>query len=48
MPITDNFNDYTAGLTGPICGAFDIVPDDTADLPRSPVALWSVGPVMSR
>ena len=34
MPITDNFNDYTAGLTGPICGAFDIVPDDTADLPQ--------------
>jgi hypothetical protein len=21
-------------LTGPICGAFDIVPDDTADLPQ--------------
>ncbi|UWR19279.1 spike base protein, RCAP_Rcc01079 family [Sulfitobacter pontiacus] len=34
MPITDNFTDYTAGLTGPICGAFDIVPDDTADLPQ--------------
>ncbi|MEH6674291.1 spike base protein, RCAP_Rcc01079 family [Sulfitobacter sp.] len=32
MPITDNFSDYTAGLTGPICGAFDVVPDDAADL----------------
>jgi hypothetical protein len=34
MPITDNFRDYTAGLTGPICGAFDVVPDDAADLPQ--------------
>ena len=34
MPITDNFNDYAAGLPGPIRVAFDIVPDDTADLPQ--------------
>lgn len=32
MPIFDNFQDYNVGLTGPICGGFDISPDDDSDL----------------
>ncbi len=32
MPTTDNFHDYSAGLTGPICGGFSITPDDAADI----------------
>ncbi|WP_341232756.1 hypothetical protein [uncultured Sulfitobacter sp.] len=32
MPTTDNFHDYSAGLTGPICGGFPITPDDAADI----------------
>jgi hypothetical protein len=32
MPTIDNFHDYSAGLTGPICGGFDILPDDAADI----------------
>jgi hypothetical protein len=32
MTTIDKFHDYSAGLTGPICGGFDIVPDDAADI----------------
>lgn len=32
MPTFDNFHDYSAGLTGPICGGFAIVPDDATDV----------------
>lgn len=32
MPILDSFQDHHDGLTGPICGGFDIAPDDGADL----------------
>ncbi|EEB83188.1 spike base protein, RCAP_Rcc01079 family [Roseobacter sp. GAI101] len=32
MPVFDNFHDYSVGLTGPICGGFDITPDDSNDL----------------
>ncbi|NOR31756.1 MAG: hypothetical protein GQ539_11755 [Sulfitobacter sp.] len=32
MPTIDNFHDYSAGLTGPICGGFSITPDDAADI----------------
>ena len=32
MPISDKFREYTSGLSSPICGGFDIAPDDAADL----------------
>ncbi len=32
MPTFDNFHDYSAGLTGPICGGFAIAPDDATDV----------------
>lgn len=32
MPITDSFSSFDTGLTGPICGGFDITPDDANDL----------------
>lgn len=32
MPITDSFSSFETGLTGPICGGFDITPDDASDL----------------
>ncbi len=32
MPIFDKFSSYQNGLTGPICGGFDIAPADNADL----------------
>lgn len=32
MPAHDSFQDFSSGLTGPICGGFDIVPDDSAEL----------------
>lgn len=32
MPISDNFSDFTPGLSSPICGGFDISPDDVTDL----------------
>lgn len=32
MPIFDQFQDHHNGLTGPICGGFDITPDDANDL----------------
>ncbi|MGR3699462.1 MAG: spike base protein, RCAP_Rcc01079 family [Roseovarius sp.] len=32
MPILDIFEDHLNGLTGPICGGFDVTPSDAADL----------------
>lgn len=32
MPILDNFQDHQGGLTGPICGGFDVTPNDSVDL----------------
>ncbi|MFT5796153.1 MAG: hypothetical protein ACI84R_000199 [Candidatus Azotimanducaceae bacterium] len=32
MPISDKFSEYTSGLSSPICGGFDITPDDATDL----------------
>lgn len=32
MPISDKFSEYTSGLSSPICGGFDITPDDAADV----------------
>lgn len=32
MPISDNFSEFTSGLSSPVCGGFDITPDDAADL----------------
>ena len=32
MPIPDKFSDFTSGLSSPICGGFDITPDDATDL----------------
>lgn len=32
MPITDTFSDFTTGLSSPVCGGFDIAPNDGADL----------------
>jgi hypothetical protein len=32
MPISDRFSEFTSGLSSPICGGFDIAPDDSADL----------------
>jgi hypothetical protein len=32
MPIPDKFSEYTSGLSSPICGGFEIIPDDASDL----------------
>ena len=32
MSISDKFSEYTSGLSSPICGGFDITPDDATDL----------------
>ena len=32
MPILNQFQDHHNSLTGPICGGFDITPDDANDL----------------
>lgn len=32
MPITDEFSSFDTGLSGPICGGFDIAPNDDSDL----------------
>lgn len=32
MPISDSFSDFTPGLSSPICGGFDVTPDDATDL----------------
>jgi hypothetical protein len=32
MSISDKFSEYTSGLSSPICGGFDIAPDDATDL----------------
>ena len=32
MPAFDSFHDFSSGLTGPICGGFDITPDDQDEL----------------
>jgi len=34
MTILDTFGDFTPGLSSPICGGFDIMPDDVVDLPK--------------
>ncbi|MDE1131271.1 MAG: hypothetical protein OSA49_06875 [Ascidiaceihabitans sp.] len=34
MTILDTFGDFTPGLSSPICGGFDIAPDDVVDLPN--------------
>ena len=39
MTILDTFGDFTPGLSSPICGGFDIVPDDVVDLPNVTRAL---------
>ena len=33
MPIPDQFDDFSNSLTGPICGGFDVTPDDSVNLP---------------
>lgn len=43
MPINDNFHDYSAGLTGPICGGFDITPNDSADVEQVTRAIIVAG-----
>jgi hypothetical protein len=43
MPITDQFESYNPGLTGPITGGFDIAPDDASDLTTLPRALMVTG-----
>lgn len=43
MPITDHFDSFTAGPTGPVTGGFDITPNDGADLPTLPRALMVAG-----
>jgi hypothetical protein len=32
MSISDKFSEYTSGLSSPICGGFDITPNDASDL----------------
>ena len=32
MSISDKFSEYSSGLSSPICGGFDIAPDDSVDL----------------
>ena len=39
MTILDTFGDVTSGLSSPICGGFDILPDDVVDLPNVTRAL---------
>lgn len=43
MPIPDPFDDFADSLTGPICGGFDIDPDDANDLPMMTRALMVTG-----
>ncbi len=43
MPTFDNFQDYNAGLTGPICGGFDIVPNDSSDIEQMTRAIMVTG-----
>lgn len=44
MPTFDQFHDYSAGLTGPICGGFDIAPDDQADIEQVTRAIMVSAP----
>ena len=39
MPISDQFDDAMSGLNSPICGGFDITPDDGADIPTTTRAI---------
>ena len=39
MTILDTFGDFTSGLRSPICGGFEILPDDVFDLPNVTRAL---------
>lgn len=32
MPISDDFSEFTPGLSSPVFGGFDITPDDGTDL----------------
>ena len=43
MPIPDSFSSFDTGLTGPICGGFDITPDDANDLASITRALMVTG-----
>lgn len=43
MPITDQYDSYDTGLTGPLTGGFDVTPDDGVDLPSLPRALMVSG-----
>lgn len=43
MAITDQFETFSSGLTGPVTGGFDVTPDDGADLPSLPRALMVTG-----
>ncbi|MCX8226377.1 MAG: hypothetical protein OTI35_09900 [Sulfitobacter sp.] len=43
MPTIDNFDDFSAGLTGPICGGFAIAPDDTTDVAQVTRAIMVSG-----
>lgn len=42
--MSDKFENYNAGITGPALAAFEIVPSDTEDLP-SPVRAITIGGV---
>lgn len=39
MPINDTFSAHQNSLTGPICGGFDIAPNDSSDLSEMTRAL---------
>lgn len=43
MPISDSFASFDSGLSAPICGGFDIAPDDGADLPALTRAVMVTG-----
>ncbi len=43
MPTIDDFHDYSAGLTGPICGGFAIAPDDATDIAQVTRAIMVSG-----
>ena len=43
MPIPDQFDDFSNSLTGPICGGFDVTPDDSVNLPMMTRALMVTG-----
>lgn len=43
MPAFDSFHDFSSGLTGPICGGFNIFPDDEGEISQVTRAIMVSG-----